>query len=83
MRDDVKPRGDLMLEDPEASEDMDCEVERDGCFSATGFAAFSLLENRPMVSSKALPPTQWPVGGRNRRRVAVCNGTAADKPSYL
>jgi hypothetical protein len=45
------PVGDWMLEEPaEANEDMDLEVERDGCFfSGAGFGALSRRENSPII----------------------------------
>jgi len=48
----VVPTGDFRL-DEDASEDIDCEVERDGFDSATGFAAFSRLEKSPMVDYRS------------------------------
>ena len=53
MRDDEKPlMGDLMLEEPEVREDLDCEVERmrgEWLESTMGLGAFSRREKRPMV----------------------------------
>ena len=60
MRELEIPSGDLMLEEPEAREDMDLEVERDGFVSATGFAAFSRREKSPMAPCVAVRPSQWP-----------------------
>lgn len=51
MREDEKPpMGDLMLEEPEVREDLDCEVERmwAGLESTMGLGAFSRREKRPM-----------------------------------
>lgn len=51
MREDEKPpTGDLMLDEPEVREDLDCEVERmwAGLESAMGLGAFSRREKRPM-----------------------------------
>jgi len=51
MRELESPRGDLMLDSPDAREDMDLEVESDGLdlVSTTGFGAFSRRENSPML----------------------------------
>lgn len=45
--------GAMMLEEPEASDDLDCEPEREGCgcWSLGALGALSLLENKPMSGS--------------------------------
>lgn len=76
MRELEVPMGDLML-DEEASEDIDCDVDRAGLGSATGFAAFSRREKRPMFpASRGMRPAvffQRPSGGREAES-ASCGG---------
>ena len=40
--------GAMMLEEPDVSDDFDCELESVGCGFSAAFGALSLLENRPM-----------------------------------
>lgn len=78
----VVPMGDLMLEDPEASEDIDCEVESDGYASATatGFATFSRLEKSPMFS---LCVQDWLSMARSAGVIGACWRSAADLSACL
>lgn len=56
MREFERPRGDLVLDSPEAREEMDWELWSGGFVSTTGFGAFSRLENKPMVYHNAGRP---------------------------
>lgn len=72
----VAPMGDFRL-DEDASEDIDCEVERDGFGSATGFAAFSRLEKSPMVDYRSTVTSSHGLFGRRNRR----SGWSVKSPS--